>query len=184
MDLQQFADGTIPEGFDIDEQNILGSDATFRDRLLTRFKVTDVVRVINPTEKSFSWDFMPEENEIAVMNGDRTGYITYRKKPEHYTLAAGEEMPITGSNACLMVEALAKHMILDKSIVEGSKSNQMNQPAIQEEYIDKIVVNVENLLSMSNKLNKKEVVPTEDSLEADLGLIEEEIPRRRTRATA
>ena len=178
MDLSEFKDGEIPEGFEIDGDIALADDASWRDRLGLVFKPADVVIVRNPSQTAFSWQFMPEENEIQVMNGDRTGYITYRKKPESYTIEAGAEMPILGANAYLMVEGLAKRMIVDLSQTdEKIKSNIMIQGATKEEYIKKIVVRVENPLSMAQG-NTNQPAEAEDSLEADLGLIDEYAPRK------
>jgi len=181
MDLSEFKDGQLPEGYETENIGVMGDDATWRDRLALKFKPTDVVRVKNPDNEDFSWQFMPEDNELSVMNGDRTGYITYRKKPEFYTIKAGQEMPLVGANAYLMVEYLAKKMIIKWSEQdEKRKSNIMIQGTTKEEYINKIVVGVENLLSMAQKLDAPVV---EDTLEADLG-IEREIPKRHRPARA
>lgn len=190
-DLSQFKNGELPDGFIIDEPDLLDPNATFRERLMARFSPIDVVTVHNPSKNVYKWTFMPEHNELQVPDGQRTGFHTYRKKPEQYQINPDETLPLIGANAYVMIEGLTKVLIIDEvnaalALDKDSKkkSNAFLQPEVQERYIDLIVTSHNDPISLSKANNQSLLVDSEeDSLEADLGLTES--PRRgRPKATA
>jgi hypothetical protein len=179
--VSDFQDGILPDDCIIDDVVPgLSPDATFRDRLVAKFSPTDVVEVKNIDTEDYSWFFMPEENEKVVPNADRTGYHTYRKRPEQFTIVSGEVMPLMGSNAYVMIEGLFKKVAMKKAIAEDKKTNVILQPDVQDEYINKIVMEALDPITMSQRSKTVPIVATtDDSLEADLGLTETLVRRGR-----
>ena len=169
-------DDMLPEGFQPQARPKVADDESqnFRDRLETRFKANDFVRVINIDTDKFEWSFLPDDSEYMV--ADRTSRSVYRKEPDHYELEAAESMVIEGSNAYVMIEALYK------KVIQKVKVQQMNQPPVQNEYIDKILVGVEDPFANSRQKVKAVEAPV-DSVSADLGLDDEpDFPEVTTKA--
>ena len=162
--LHELPDGFLPDDYQTEESLTLPDDDGWRRRMEARFGTMDIVRVVNIDTVAFTWEYMPDDHELVVQP-DTTSRSVYRKKPKSTTLAAGESRPIEGLSAYHMVEGLAKKLL------QAGNVKMMSQPAVQEDYIDRIVIGVEDLVGMAERLdkfNKEE----ESSVEADLGLDE------------
>lgn len=97
-----------------------GVNTSFREKLMTKFKSTDFVRVINTDDEPFSWQWMPSTKEHITINADFTDDV-YREMPEIYTLQPGESQVLIGENAFLMIEGLFKVLATKRAI--GRKPN-------------------------------------------------------------
>jgi hypothetical protein len=121
---------------------------TFREKLASRFKATDFVRVINIDDEPFRWQYMPTAKEHITVLPDYTDDVQ-RENPEVYELAPGESQVLLGENAFLMIEALYKQLTAKKvvagSTVEPGQARNFNfsDDLRQEEFINDIYMGKE-----------------------------------------
>lgn len=158
----------------------LRNDATFRERVVDKFKSTDFVRVINIDNQKFSWVYADPAEE-SVQQPDKYTRNVYHPTAKVYSLNPGESKVIPGHNAYVMVEAFFKNYVQTHNTKIASITSD---PAAQEKFIKDVVIGVEDPMSFINnptvqKDNSKEV-------DDDLGLVDEPAKTaRRTRpATA
>lgn len=123
----------------------------FRERLISRFKATDFVRVINPDNEDFEWSYLPSSKEDLQMSSDGMHRYAQREDPEYYLLSPGESEVIIGENAYIMIEALFKKMVAKKLYMDhgdfkpGQPARNFNfsDALAQEQLIDKIYLGKE-----------------------------------------
>lgn len=157
----------LPEGFNTTPTlaDLIQDDSlTFRERLVKMFKANDFVRVINIDDEPFEWQETPISHEF-VHQPDKVTYDVYRKTPNRYVLRPAEMRILDGGNAYLMVEGLFKKIILKKT---AGKGTGMGSPQTQGEYIEKIVLGVEDLNSLTS-LPQPSPTPAESLKSNDLG---------------
>lgn len=117
---------------------------TFRERLTDRFAAHEWVRVINPDDEAFYWQYLPTHAEKHDFTPDPMK-ITYREDPEQYMLEPGESEVLLGENAYVMIEALYKKLVAKKKVAESpdipetrARNFNWTDANLQEQWIDKI----------------------------------------------
>lgn len=122
----------------------------FRERLMNRFAAHDWVRVINPDDEPFVWQYLPSHAEEFEFTPDPMK-ITRRGEVEAYQLEPGESEVIIGENAYVMIEGLYKRMAGKAAVrktptVEPgyARSYNWDDSIQQEDFIEQIYLGKEN----------------------------------------
>lgn len=152
---------------------------SFGERLRSRFKPTQFVRVMNIDDEPFTWQWMPDDGEETTMSTDGMmrsvvgrkafvdGYSAQVPGNEQtWELGSGETETILGANAYIMIEGLFKRLVAKKAIKatpnqEATKARNFNwnDGLLQEQMIDKIFLGIEtptfNETRQSTETSKK-----------------------------
>lgn len=121
----------------------------FQERLMDRFKAHEYVKVINPDDEEFIWQYMPAENEEYEYTSDGMHRHTRRSDPEIWTLQPGETDVLVGANAYVMIDGLYKKLVSKKAVatvkVEPGRARSFNYSdgEMQEKLINKILIGKE-----------------------------------------
>jgi hypothetical protein len=121
----------------------------FQERLMERFKAHEYVKVINPDDEEFIWQYMPQENEEYEYTPDGMHRHTRRTEPEVWTLKPGETDVLVGANAYVMIDGLYKKLVSKKAVatvkVEPGRARSFNYSdgEMQEKLINKILIGKE-----------------------------------------
>jgi hypothetical protein len=122
---------------------------TFRERLMERFNASQFVRVKNIDDETFTWQYLPAENEEVSFTPDPMK-ITHRKPPEVWAIDAGKEDVLVGANAYLMIEGLYKKLAAKKTLATMpdepgvARNFNFSDADAQERIINQIFQGIEN----------------------------------------
>lgn len=141
------SDVEAPQPYGVQDQS--DNKKTFSERLHDLFKPEDYVKVINPDNERFIWQYLPQSKEEIYMTSDPMK-VTRREDPEMYYLDPGEVDVLIGSNAYLMIEGLYKKLVAKKAIeakpnmVPGkNRTYHWADPTTAEMWIKKIYLGIE-----------------------------------------
>lgn len=139
------------------QNKVYGTDGSFsqrkifRERLMDRFSSHEWVRVINPDDEDFYWQYLPQHSETMEFTPDGMQKLTEREPVEAWILHPGESEVIIGENAYVMIDSLYKKLVA-KGYLHKHGPNPERNPGRnfnwsdsrqQEELIDKIFLGKE-----------------------------------------
>lgn len=154
----------------------LNTRLTFRERLMDRFQSHEWVRVINPDNEDYFWQYLPSHSETFNYTPDPMKE-TYREPVEAWVLKPGQSEVILGENAYVMIDGLYKKMVAKGYLkkngpspkdVPGRNFNWSDGKA-QEDLIDKIYLGKENPEFRSKSDAKRHEVPETPRITTPLG---------------
>jgi hypothetical protein len=123
----------------------------FRERLMKRFAAHEWVRVINPDDEVYIWQYFPSHAEEFEFTPDPMK-ITRRGETELYKLDPGESEVLLGENAYIMIEGLYKKLVSKRVIAKTpdqpagmARSFNWTDGNLQEDWIKRIYLGKEKL---------------------------------------
>lgn len=139
----------MPKLNDVASAGRVNPNEIFRDRLMKRFAAHEWVRVINPDDERFTWQYLPSHKEEHEFTPDPMK-ITRRGAPEVYYLDPGDSEVLVGENAYIMIEGLYKKLVAKKKILDEGEAKpgvarnfNWTDANLQEQWIDKIYLGKE-----------------------------------------
>lgn len=123
------------------------NNLTLRERIKTRFRPTDTVKVWNPTNQNCKWQWLDEQDETYRIDEDTEIKITDRERPGLWELGAGEHDVLIGACAYMFIESLYKQVCIMKIgiVINPLSENEirnfsLDDPEKQEQFIDTVFV--------------------------------------------
>jgi hypothetical protein len=96
-----------------------GRSTKTEEKLIDMFNATDMIRVINPDDEAYIWQYMnPAKERIEFDTSSSTvpQKIVYREPPDVYKLEPGQSAAIVGANGYVMIDGLVKKLMSKNAI--------------------------------------------------------------------
>lgn len=146
----------------------LNQRLTLRERLMERFAGHEWVRVINPDDEDYYWQYLPQHAETLDFSSDGMHRQVHREPVEAWMLRPGESEVIIGENAYLMIDGLYKKLVAKGYLHKngaGEKGNagrnfNWSDGKQQEDIIDKIFLGKETPFSKQDEKVRTPAIST------------------------